>query len=160
MRGMSIVSVLLYFLKEINEKFSTRLFEARGMKDNNLEVTAKIVNIVKDNGRITFERKKWRYSLSSIEFSTNSLRDVEKVSFLLEKQPTLSTPLTTQFVISFFPNKENWKERILCSRCSYFVAFGMPCFHAAFILQKLVNTRQRSAKGNMRFLAGKTKSYK
>ena len=51
MRGMSIVSVLLYFLKEINEKFSTRLFEAKAMKDSKpymLNKQQNLVNVIQE----------------------------------------------------------------------------------------------------------------
>lgn len=153
MRGMSLVSALLYFLNEINSKFSTRLSEGLSMKDKKMDVTENIVNMVKTSGQRTFKEKKWRISLQPILMSTEKPDEIEEATFLLKSQQSFSETYT-QFSVSFFPRRYNWKERIECSRCSYFIALGMPCFHSAFILLSLVNTRRASSDKQLRLLAG------
>ena len=123
-RDLPIVTSAMENLIQLSKSFSDRLQSARKMKADGKEVT----DYAYENAKMCSKKlgNNWKVTM----MNHDPLAQTMQCLVAFKKESTIN------FVVTLNANDSDnvqWGDRIKCA-CGYTVAFGYPCWHAAYVL--------------------------
>lgn len=148
LRDLPYTRATLHFINELNEMFTNRKEEAIVLQQKHVAIVPAIADKVRKSIK-HMKTKHWRVVLCNTSYKQTD-GTLDSATFHLRRKGEGSVAVQSQFIVSFFPFKKLWYERIQC-KCNYHKLHGYPCFHSAYILVHLdkihcsIQTKKRTA---------------